>query len=568
MGNFFQSVASSRPVAVNRFLDDQTDIAAVYSLRRLISTYSGPALTIRRDSDDQEADIYFDANDVLDVEAISEFCGSGVNGYVKVWHDQGPNGIDLSQTSTTIQPQVFDGSNVNTPRISGINTKPAINDSIGVSTVLSNSSFDAELSGGYSYFCVIDAAGYGDGIFLIDENGLSQVGWRSGTSAQPTHYHTDNSNERVGVSRSGYPNLGQTNAGVGAMQSAHFDGSTSASVFITRHDGYNLTGSKTVGSLPSTAGGVSISFPLGAMDRPVQELIVFSANKSSQRKQIESDINNYYTIGQLNYDLPLDTYTNVVGAWSVRKLRSAYTGYCMEVYNGTTYADIGFNEFNELDVSAIATHCGSNDGFVSKWYSQGSSTKTFTQTDPALMPQIYDGTSQSVIFSNGKPQVQGTSLTADSRRVMMSLSDAESVNGVSSAHNFIVMQRSTTTFSEQNSVLAWGRYGTNNDSRYATQGSNSGPARVGTGLRIDGVSNSSTTKNVFHNALGSNPRIVSSIQNYDRTSSNPSQSKTNLGANSTGMSMHHLQEFIIFDDDMSNDREAIENNQNAYFNVY
>ena len=67
MGNFFQSVASSRPVAVNRFLDDQTDIAAFYSLRRLISTYSSPALTIRRDSDDEEADIYFDANDLSNI---------------------------------------------------------------------------------------------------------------------------------------------------------------------------------------------------------------------------------------------------------------------------------------------------------------------------------------------------------------------------------------------------------------------------------------------------------------------------------------------------------------------
>lgn len=557
MGNFFQSVASSRPVAVNRFLDDQTDIAAFYSLRRLISTYSGPALTIRRDSDDQETDIYFDANDVVDVDAISEFCGSGVNGYVKVWYDQGPNGIDLSQTSTTIQPQVFDGSNVNTPRISGINTKPAINDSIGVSTVLSNSGFDAELSGGYSYFCVIDAAGYGDGIFLIDENGLSQVGWKSGTSAAPTHYHTDNSDERVGVDRSGYPNVGQTNAGFGAMQSAHFDGSTSASVFITRHDGYNLTGSKTVGSLPSTAGGVSISFPLGAMDRPVQELLVFSANKSSQRKEIESNINDYYTIGQLNYDLPLDTYTNAAVAYSVRKLRSDYTGYCMEVYNGTSYADIGFNELNELDVPAIASHCGVNDGFVSKWYSQGSSSNTAFQTDPTKMPQIYDGATGKVFMENGKPIIQNISGSYPRFQI------TNPVTGASSAHNFIVARQDGSI----NSIMSYGTFANENQGIYMSFNSG-GSSNAGVDLHVDGVAQTNYSgKSQLWSILlpNTSPNIINSKQDY---SSTDSSLKHFIGVNQDVYPMFSTQEIIIFDSAMDDDREAIENNQNAYFNVY
>ena len=557
MGNFFQSVASSRPVAVNRFLDDQTDIAAVYSLRRLISTYSAPALTIRRDSDDEEANIYFDGNDVLDVDAISEFCGDGVNGYVKVWHDQGPNGIDLSQTSTTIQPQVFDGSNVNTPRISGINTKPAINDSAGVSTVLSNSSFDAELSGGYSYFCVIDTAGYGDGIFMIDENGLSQVGWKSGTTAQPTHYHTNNSNERVGVGRSGYPNIGQTNAGFGAMQSAHFDGSTSASVFITRHDGYNLTGSKTVGSLPSTAGGVSISFPLSAMDRPVQELIVFSANKSSQRKEIESNINDYYTIGVLNYNLPLDTYTNASVAYSVRRLRSAYTGYCMEVYNGTSYADIGFNELNELDVPAIASHCGVNDGFVSKWYSQGSSSNTAFQTDPTKMPQIYDGATAGVFMENGKPIIQNISGSYPRLQI------TNPVTGAASAHNFIVARQDGSA----NTIMSYGQYANQNQGLYMSFNSG-GSSFAGVDLHVDGVAQTNYSgKNHLWNILlpNSSPNIISSKQNY---SSSSSPLYHFIGTNQDVFPMFSTQEIIIFDSAMDDDREAIENNQNAYFNVY
>ncbi len=567
--NFYQSVSTNKALSINRFLDTYTDAVAAYSLRRLRTGHTGYAVEVRRASDNSTKDIGFDADGNFHVSALEEFC-SGTDGYVTVWYDQTSNGYDLTQTDTTKQPRIYDSST----GIASLNSndRAALGNSVGVvaNPSLTNSSFSEDMSGGYSYYFVIGGAGYGDAIFMIGDGTTAQVGMRSGTSGQPTHYHTNSSNDRVNVVTTGFSNVNQRTAGHEVIQSAYFDGSSTSSVFISRDDGYNFTGSKTVGPLGSASalGGVIVNALKSSMDRPVQEFIIFGSDKSSQREEIESDINNYYTIGQLNYDLPLDTYTNAVGAWSVRKVRSAYTGYCMEVYNGATYADIGFNEFNELDVSAIATHCGSNDGFVSKWYSQGSSTKTFTQTDPALMPQIYDGTSQSVIFSNGKPQVQGTSITADSRRVMMSLSDAESINGVSSAHNFIVMQRSTTTVSEQNSVLAWGRYGSSNDSRYATQASNSGPARAGTGLHIDGVSNSSTVKSAFHNALGSNPRIVSSVQDYDSTTSNPAQSKTNLGADSTGMSMHHLQEFLVFDSSMSNDRETIENNQNTYFNVY
>ncbi len=68
--------------------------------------------------------------------------------------------------------------------------------------------------------------------------------------------------------------------------------------------------------------------------------------------------------------LLLDVYTNVSVAYSLRKLRQLYTGDCIEVYNGTSYADIGFDSSNGLDLTALANHCGSNDGLVSKWNDQ------------------------------------------------------------------------------------------------------------------------------------------------------------------------------------------------------
>ena len=66
-------------------------------------------------------------------------------------------------------------------------------------------------------------------------------------------------------------------------------------------------------------------------------------------------------------NLLLDTYTGAAAAYSLRKLRTLYTGDCVEVWNGSSYTDIGFSN-DELDTAALAAHCGSNDGFVSKWY--------------------------------------------------------------------------------------------------------------------------------------------------------------------------------------------------------
>jgi hypothetical protein len=103
--------------------------------------------------------------------------------------------------------------------------------------------------------------------------------------------------------------------------------------------------------------------------------------------------------------LLLDTYTGAAAAYSLRKLRTLYTGDAVEVYNGSSYADIGFDGSGELDTVALAAHCGSNDGFVSKWYDQSGNTNTAAQTTTANMPKIYDGTT-GVVTENGKPAIQ------------------------------------------------------------------------------------------------------------------------------------------------------------------
>ena len=55
--------------------------------------------------------------------------------------------------------------------------------------------------------------------------------------------------------------------------------------------------------------------------------------------------------------LLLDTYTGAAAAYSLRLLRSAYTGSAIRVRNSSnSEADIGFVN-NVLDTASLLTHC-------------------------------------------------------------------------------------------------------------------------------------------------------------------------------------------------------------------
>ena len=110
-------------------------------------------------------------------------------------------------------------------------------------------------------------------------------------------------------------------------------------------------------------------------------------------------------------NLLLDTYTGAAAAYSLRKLRTLYTGSAVEVYNGSSYADIGFSN-DELDTTALAAHCGSNDGFVSKFYDQSGNGNTAEETDTASMRKIYDATN-GVMTYNGKPALFTSIFSSD-----------------------------------------------------------------------------------------------------------------------------------------------------------
>jgi hypothetical protein len=100
----------------------------------------------------------------------------------------------------------------------------------------------------------------------------------------------------------------------------------------------------------------------------------------------------------------LDNYPNAAAAYSLRKLRSAYTGNAIRVRRASdnTETDIGFSSAN-LDTLALTSFCGSGDGFVTTWYDQSGNGNNITQTTATQQPQIVS--SGSVINVNSKPSI-------------------------------------------------------------------------------------------------------------------------------------------------------------------
>lgn len=101
-------------------LNSTTPASVAYSMRKLSSSYSGPAINVRRSSDNATQDIGFTGSGDLDATALTTFVGAG-SGYISIWYDQSGNGLNLTQTTAAEQPRI-----VNAGAIDMENSRPFI----------------------------------------------------------------------------------------------------------------------------------------------------------------------------------------------------------------------------------------------------------------------------------------------------------------------------------------------------------------------------------------------------------------------------------------------------------
>jgi hypothetical protein len=87
-------------------LDEYPGAVAAYSLRLLNTDYTGDAVVVRRASDNTTQSIGF-VDGELDTDTLNTFC-SGANGFVTIWYDQSGNANNLTQSTASAQPKIYD----------------------------------------------------------------------------------------------------------------------------------------------------------------------------------------------------------------------------------------------------------------------------------------------------------------------------------------------------------------------------------------------------------------------------------------------------------------------------
>jgi hypothetical protein len=114
LGLSVNSTSSQKVGGFTGILDEFTGAAAAYSVRKLSSTYSGNAMRVRRSSDDTEQDIAFTGSGVLDTSSLLSFVGTGGtdNGFVTIWYDQSGNAKNALNTTESQQPKIVSAGSV------------------------------------------------------------------------------------------------------------------------------------------------------------------------------------------------------------------------------------------------------------------------------------------------------------------------------------------------------------------------------------------------------------------------------------------------------------------------
>jgi len=249
----------------NKLLDTYTGAAAAYSVRLLDKDYTGNCMRIRRDSDDAETDIGFDSSGDLDTASIASHCGSA-NGYVVTWYDQanvGGTANNASQSTTTLQPQIYNGTAVITE-----GSKPALY---------------TNKSGSLSFSSAITTA-----LTMIFVGKMTRFAYNRvvGNSLELHHVSTGWLNALAGNEKFN-PTAISIN---GTNDTTSPYGSNLINAYHSAFAIGNGVGSSGLTSI-GWSGVLERSF-----DGNLQEVIIYSASQSTNRTGIESDINDYFSI--------------------------------------------------------------------------------------------------------------------------------------------------------------------------------------------------------------------------------------------------------------------------------
>ena len=271
----------------------------------------------------------------------------------------------------------------------------------------------------------------------------------------------------------------------------------------------------------------------------------------------------------------LDTYSGSTLAFSFRQLSGSATN-CIEVTNdGGTALDIGFVS-GYLDTAAIATHCTTGSGRISKWYDQSGNNRNATQTSTSQMPLIYQ--SGSMLNVNGKAAAKfdgGDRLVTPAAAVHTGSFYGTSVvkTGTSIANANILNQDDPYTPTRIR-IAQYLRTGSANGGTarvvvFNTSVSNfaDNTASISTSTQMQ-ISSYATSSNTIEAFVNSSSNGSSSYTGTLKTGSHEVAIGSNVHGSTPGAYLTgDLQEVILWDGDQSSNRSAIETAIDTYYSI-
>lgn len=258
---------------------------------------------------------------------------------------------------------------------------------------------------------------------------------------------------------------------------------------------------------------------------------------------------------------PLDVVTGAAWAFSLRKLRTAYTGNCLRVRrtSDNTEQDIAFIGTNIIDTPSLKSFVGSSHGRVVTWYNQAGAVNA-TSSDTASQPYIvYAG---NVIYYAGKPSVSQRDPGDTSNAALWKhLRILSSGTGISTFFSALYFTAGGTTFIE----IPF----TSEFFFYAQTGSGSA-ANGGSGTPsffVNGVAKTVSTRGDAWNAMVFNSKLnILTATNFNTSAWTSFYTENSAASFVTGPAF--ISEMVMFYSDKSSDRAYMENNLNSFYNSY
>jgi hypothetical protein len=257
----------------------------------------------------------------------------------------------------------------------------------------------------------------------------------------------------------------------------------------------------------------------------------------------------------------LDLYPNAAIAYSLRKLRSAYTGSAIRVRRSSDNAesDIGFTSGGDLDTAALTSFCGSGNGFVTTWYDQSTGGNNLTQTTAANQPQIVS--SGSVITNlGGKPTCQFDGTKYIYKNWSLNLSQPYT--------NISVNRYASLTLPTDFPYIMRSEFGV--DTNLSLLGALSGDNRMFNGANLFHSLSPAINTNYLWFGIPNTSLTINNVTTTGNSGGAPLVGGIVLGTyNGTiGGLNGFLSEQIIYSGSKSSDQTGIQNNINTYYGIY